>query len=169
MDYDFSARAVVCLSVLLLLAIVLDVGSKGKLRGAIARHRLGCSVLLATIILVILVCAIGSWTDSDRFTKDQRMIESRYVEMIAAFKARDYRTAYSFTSPGYQRSNDIESFRSSFIPYFLEPGHQISVGADKADVYPLSSGFFELYFGPIYHWIKMDGTWYFDDLTFSVD
>ena len=74
--------------------------------------------------------------------------------------------AYAVMSKAYRDEHSVEEFQKDQGSYgdkmvHLHPGYHIRVYGSGAWLYPYASELGELWNGPEFEWVKVDGTWLF--------
>lgn len=122
--------------------------------------------LLVTLASVILLV----WHQNHQ---DSSAIERRFSEFCPAISEGGYSTAYSYMSPEYRQTHSPGQFSTDEDPRYdlysninamgceLSPHHHVQISGDNAVLYPNRCAFMEVYGGPAYELVKVNGIWWF--------
>ena len=123
------------------------------------------NLALCCVVLIVVVGISAGWACYIP-RADRTAIESRYAAFRTAISEERFADAYTIMSPGFRQSHSLEAFRDGEFSFRevwkppLEPGYELRASASRATLYPLDVGFFELYNGPVFEWIEVDGEWF---------
>lgn len=130
------------------------------------------TALVATYVplLIILVgFALWAWYQNHQ---DSFAIEYQFSRFCSAIDEGKHGTAYLYMSPKYRQTHSLDQFKADknlqdSLYYNIEawgcelsPDHHVEVSANNAVLYSERYSFMELYGGPVYELVKVNGAWW---------
>lgn len=143
----------------------------------------GCvtgSFIACLFVGILILCQfspmLNFWITSTFYSSDKQEIESRYNQFCLSAAKEDFETAYTFMSPKYRQMHDLQEFRDHFDIFRLTGDYTyacplrgiyaLSIEGNEATLYPFDD---VLWNGPVFHLVRAQGDWYFNELSWSVD
>jgi hypothetical protein len=128
------------------------------------RFILSRSVVGAAIIITIF--SVQSQLSKEDRGIARASITTLYIKFTYALELEAYQEAFEFMVPHYQRTHTLQDFRNDFDyvkEWGLHPQHSLSISGNTAELYPRNANVSGLWSGPIFHFERVSGTWYFSD------
>jgi hypothetical protein len=117
---------------------------------------------------------------SPQTPEEAKVVVKRYNDFVALLNKKDFKTAYSYTSPNYRQTHSLIEFQSAsgIFSSNWETGDSLEICGDKATLHPhkYDSKLFDgkvirlvKTSGEVTSLVKMNGVWFIDSFFFYVD